>query len=116
MRYLALLLFFLLAVPLHAAVRVEVATLPGHVEFRWTEDGKVLRTKLIRVETIYSANYTRIEKGPKGRIDLVLKHQESFDIRYENLCLQEFFDPAEAMKAYETLKKVLSGQSAGPPP
>ncbi len=114
MRAFFLFLFFLLASPLAAAVRVEAALLPGHVEFRWTEDGKLLKSKLIRSDTIYSATYTRIEKGPRGRIDLVLKHHEGFEVRYETLCLHEFFDAAEALKAYDVLKLVLGERSAPP--
>lgn len=111
-----LLVFLCLAASLKAAVRVQVELLPGHVEFRWTEDGKLLKSKLIRADTVYSAAYTRIEKGPNGRIDLVLKHHDGFDVRYENVCLREFFDAAEALKAYETLKKLLGERAASPPP
>lgn len=109
-----LLVFLCLAASLHAAIRVQVELLPGHVEFRWTEDGKLLKSKLIRSDTIYSASYTRIEKGPRGRIDLVLKHHEGFEVRYETLCLHEFFDAAEALKAYDVLKRLLGERSAPP--
>lgn len=116
MRAFFFLLAVLLAAPLSAAVRVEASVLPGHVEFRWTEDGKLLKTKLIRADTIYSASYTRIEKGPRGRIDLVLKHHDGFEVRYESLCLHEFFDAAEALKAYDVLKRLLGERSATPAP
>jgi hypothetical protein len=40
-----LLVFLFLVATLQAAVRVQVGLLPGHVEFRWTEDGKLLKSK-----------------------------------------------------------------------
>lgn len=108
MRALCVLLLF--ASPLFAAKHLETKVSPGYVEFQWTEDGRLLKSKMIRKEAIYSVDFQRVSMGQShnGKIQIVLRHDEGIEVRYEKLCLEEFFDLEEAMKSHRALQQLVA--------
>lgn len=111
-----LVFLLLLVAPLHAAKHLETKVSPGYVEFQWKEDGRLLKSKMIRKEAVYSVDFQRVTVGQShnGRIKLVLRHDEGIEVRYENLCLEDFFDLEEAMACYRALQQLVADNA--PPP
>lgn len=106
----ALCVLFLLGSPLYAAKHLETKVSPGYVEFQWTEDGRLLKSKMIRKEAVYSVDFQRVSMGQShnGKIKVVLRHDEGIEVRYEQVCLEEFFDLDEAMKSHRALQQLVA--------